>query len=230
MDAAGVDAAVLVPPSWEGERNDLVLAAAKTWPTRFAAVGRISDDASGDDLRQIGRLPGMLALRVILSDQTAWVRQGAFHPLWEAAASSGVPLMVAAANHFDVISEVLKTFPTLRIVFDHCATTYRTPSTFPWWDFEDVVKLAKSPNIAVKLTALPCISRQGYPWTDVTPYIRRLYDAFGSERLFWGSDLSRLPCPYTQLVEFFMTGIPWLTPRDRDLIMGDALRAWLGWR
>ena len=29
MDAAGVDRVVIVPPSWEGDRNDLALAAAR---------------------------------------------------------------------------------------------------------------------------------------------------------------------------------------------------------
>ena len=33
MDAAGVDRAVIVPPSWEGDRNDLALAAARRIPT-----------------------------------------------------------------------------------------------------------------------------------------------------------------------------------------------------
>ena len=45
MDAAGVTRAVLVPPSWEGDRNDVVLAAAQRYPDRFAVMGRISLEA-----------------------------------------------------------------------------------------------------------------------------------------------------------------------------------------
>jgi L-fuconolactonase len=40
MDAAGVDRVVIVPPSWEGERNDLALEAARLHPDRFAIMGR----------------------------------------------------------------------------------------------------------------------------------------------------------------------------------------------
>src|ERR1039458_455786 len=40
MDAAGVDRAVIVPPSWEGDRNDLALAAAAAHPDKFAVMGR----------------------------------------------------------------------------------------------------------------------------------------------------------------------------------------------
>jgi predicted TIM-barrel fold metal-dependent hydrolase len=45
MDAAGVDRAVIVPPSWEGGRNDLALAAARSDPDRYAVMGRIPLDA-----------------------------------------------------------------------------------------------------------------------------------------------------------------------------------------
>jgi predicted TIM-barrel fold metal-dependent hydrolase len=48
MDLAKVRRMVLVPPSWEGERNDLALDAARTHPDRFAVMGRlpIQDPAS----------------------------------------------------------------------------------------------------------------------------------------------------------------------------------------
>src|SRR3546814_7552574 len=39
MDAAGVDKAILVPPSWEGDRNDVALAAVAAHPGRFAVMG-----------------------------------------------------------------------------------------------------------------------------------------------------------------------------------------------
>jgi hypothetical protein len=42
MDLAGVRRVVLVPPSWEGDRNDLALAAARTYPERFAVMGRLA--------------------------------------------------------------------------------------------------------------------------------------------------------------------------------------------
>ena len=38
MDALGIDRVLLVPPSWEGYRNDFVLAAAKRYPDRFRAI------------------------------------------------------------------------------------------------------------------------------------------------------------------------------------------------
>ena len=46
MDGAGVQAAILVPPWWEGERNDLALAAAQAHPDRFAVMGLFDADAA----------------------------------------------------------------------------------------------------------------------------------------------------------------------------------------
>ena len=45
MDKAGVDGVVIVPPSWEGDRNDLAIDAAKSHPDRFCIMGRFDPDA-----------------------------------------------------------------------------------------------------------------------------------------------------------------------------------------
>ena len=42
MDAAGVDHAIIVPPSWEGGRSDLAREAALLHPDRFAVMGRLA--------------------------------------------------------------------------------------------------------------------------------------------------------------------------------------------
>lgn len=47
MGRAGVDRVILVPPSWEGDRNDIALEAAVAHPDRFAIMGRFDPDAPG---------------------------------------------------------------------------------------------------------------------------------------------------------------------------------------
>src|SRR5688572_4780069 len=62
MDLAGVRRAVLVPPSFEGDRNDLALAAAAAYPDRFAVMGRLAlqDPASKELVATWREQPGML--------------------------------------------------------------------------------------------------------------------------------------------------------------------------
>jgi L-fuconolactonase len=62
MNAAGVARVVIVPPSWEGDRNDLALEAARLHPDRFAVMGR--PPAAARSLRDWRDQPGMLGLRV----------------------------------------------------------------------------------------------------------------------------------------------------------------------
>ena len=45
MDKAGVDGVVIVPPSWEGDRNDVALDATASHPDRFCIMGRLDPDA-----------------------------------------------------------------------------------------------------------------------------------------------------------------------------------------
>ena len=64
MAAAGVDRAVIVPPSWEGDRNDLALAAAKAHPDKFAVMGRPPLDRPDSHALDHWRdQPGMLGIR-----------------------------------------------------------------------------------------------------------------------------------------------------------------------
>src|SRR5215510_4351605 len=42
MDEAGVERAVIVPPSWTGDRNDYALEAARRYPGRFGVMGRLA--------------------------------------------------------------------------------------------------------------------------------------------------------------------------------------------
>src|SRR6186997_1911917 len=66
MDEAGVNRAVIVPPSWSGDRNDYGLEAAKRYPNRFAVMGRIplKNPQAAALLSKWKEQPGMLGVRV----------------------------------------------------------------------------------------------------------------------------------------------------------------------
>src|ERR1700704_2778259 len=65
MDAAGVNRAVLVPPTLDDDRNDLALDAARLHPDRYAVMGRLDLEAPGarEKIATWCRQPGMLGLR-----------------------------------------------------------------------------------------------------------------------------------------------------------------------
>ena len=88
MDEAGVDRAVIVPPSWPGDRNDYALEAVKRYPGRFAVMGRIALEKpeSAALLPKWKEQPGMLGVRLTLHRaQSALLESGAADWFWPAA-------------------------------------------------------------------------------------------------------------------------------------------------
>src|SRR2546425_13126283 len=61
-------------------------------------------------------------------------------------------------------------------------------------------------------------------------FVRQLYDAFGPQRMFWGTDITRMPCSWRQCVTMFTEELRWLAGRDQELVMGRAVFAWLEWK
>jgi hypothetical protein len=47
--------------------------------------------------------------------------------------------------------------------------------------------------------------------------------------MFWGTDITRMPCSYRQCVTFFTEELPWLKGRDLEDVMGRGLCEWIGW-
>jgi predicted TIM-barrel fold metal-dependent hydrolase len=233
MDAAGVARAILVPPSWEGDRNDVVLAAAHRYPERFAVMGRISLEApaSRDEFLLLTRTRGMLGLRFTFHtpEQQKLLTGGAADWLWPAAAAAGVPLMVHPPHCLDLIEAVAARYPNLRLVIDHLGLVRPKVDHEAFAHLSDLLVLAKRPNIAVKASAVTDYSSEPYPFPILQSYLRQVFDAFGPKRMFWGSDISRLRHPYRQLITLFTEELAWLGEDDKARIMGRGLCEWLNW-
>jgi predicted TIM-barrel fold metal-dependent hydrolase len=233
MDLAGVRRAVLVPPSWEGDRNDLALAAAREYPDRFAVMGRLSlqDPASRDTLATWRQQPGMLGVRLTFHNEhnRHFLTDGTADWLWPAAERAGVPLMVLVPGALDLLDRIAGRHPGLKLVIDHVGLNPRARGAEVWEDLPAVCALAGHPNVAVKASGMPSLSREPYPFPDLHPHIRTLVDAFGPQRTFWGTDLTRMPCTYYECITLFTEHLPWLKGDDLAWVMGKGLCEWLGW-
>lgn len=89
--------------------------------------------------------------------------------------------------------------------------------------------LAKYSNIAVKASAVPSMATDAYPIASTHDLLRRTFDAFGTDRMFWGSDTTRLRCSWRDSVAQFTTELPWPKGRNLEAVMGSGLRHWIGW-
>ena len=235
MDEAGVDAAILVPPSLEGDRNDLALAAARKFSDRFAVMGRI-DLAKSDSRAALAtwrEQPGMLGLRLTFHrpDTRAQLTDGTADWLWPAAEAHRIPLMVHAPDGLPKLAEIAARHPGLTIIVDHMGFGRETMDANAPAGAARVAALGRYPNIFVKVSALPCFSSEPYPFRNLNEPLRRVIEAFGPRRCFWGSDLSRMleHCSYRQGVTHFTEELGFLSADDLDWIMGRGLQECLRW-
>jgi len=233
MDAAGVTRAVLVPPSWEGDRNDVVLAAAQRYPDRFAVMGRISLEApeSRAEFLPLARTKGMLGFRFTFhtKEHQKLLTGGASDWLWPAAAAGGVPLMVHPPHSLPLIDAIAGRHPDLRLVIDHLGLMRPNVDHAAFAHLSGLLALARHPNIAVKASAVTDYSSEPYPFPILHGYLRQVFDAFGPKRIFWGSDISRVRHPYRQMITLFTEEFAWLSEDDKAWIMGRGLCEWLNW-
>jgi L-fuconolactonase len=234
MDKAGVHRAVIVPPTWEGDRNDLALEAVRLHPNRFGVMGRI-DVRAPESRGKIAtwRQNGMLGLRLAFKrgHHRTTLAEGHVDWLWAEAEEANLPIMVLIdTEQTHIIDKVAERHPTLKLAMDHLCLRTDAKDEAAFADLNRMLALANRPNIAVKATALPNFTNDCYPYRRLHPYLRRVYDAFGPKRVFWGSDITHLACSYRQAITMITEEVSWLTTDDKEWIMGRGVCEWLGWQ
>jgi predicted TIM-barrel fold metal-dependent hydrolase len=235
MDEAGVDRVVIVPPSWEGERNDYGMEAARKFPDRFRSMGRIplnSPQAPGLLPKWLEQ-PGIVGVRLTFNGaQTSWLTDGTADWFWPAAAKYGIPVMTPTAGRAAEFLRIVERNPDLIFIIDHMGISDEIAKAGKLASAVDqTVAFAKHPNVSVKLSSVPAKSAEAYPFRDMTPHIRRAFDAFGPQRCYWGTDLTAAPnkSTYRQRVTHFTETLDFLSEEDKDWVMGRAILARLKW-
>src|SRR3954471_22832334 len=235
MDEGGVDAAVIHPPGWGAKDDELAEQAVRDYPGRFAIMGKVPLEPASAPLVATWRdQPGNLGLRFgfLRDPERTWIADGTLEWLWAAAEQAGVPIAMLGTDSLREIGEIAERRPGLRLTVDHLGgrggnTSLKDDAAME--HMPDLLKLARHPNVAVKSTGAPGYSSGVYPYTSMHPYLHQIFDAFGPERMFWGTDISKMPCSWRQCITMFTEELPWLKGRDLELVMGEALCGWWGW-
>jgi L-fuconolactonase len=234
MDEAGVDRVVVVPPSWPGDRNDYGLEAARRYPNRFRVMGRIplKNPQSAALLPTWREQPGMLGVRLIfVGPSETWVKDGTADWFWPAAEKAQLPVMFFAPRQLSVFGPIAERHPELALIVDHMGLRLDMNKDEIENGIKDAVALAKYPNVSIKLSASPGVSKEPYPYRDVAGYLQRAFEAYGPQRSYWGTDLTNTFAKgtYHQRITHFTEELPFLSESDKDWVMGRAILARLRW-
>jgi predicted TIM-barrel fold metal-dependent hydrolase len=110
--------------------------------------------------------------------------------------------------------------PETPVVIDHLARVGTTRQLVES-DIQLLCALAKYPEVKVKVSAFYGAGAKRPLHLDLVPFIRRLYDTFGPQRLMWGSD-----CPYQLATETYEDSISlvrdhlsFLSPDDKEWLL-----------
>jgi predicted TIM-barrel fold metal-dependent hydrolase len=235
MDEAGVDRVVIVPPTLERYRLDYAQEAVQRYPGRFAIMGRIAldDPASAARIPTWKQQPGVLGVRLnLIGDRIKWLTDGTADWLWPAAEKAGIPIMFLTTGRVSLFGSIAERHPQLPLIIDHMGVASDTVKNRTVPDtIAQSAALAKYQNVSVKLSSAPLLSEESYPFRDVSPYIRRLFDAYGPRRCYWGTDITNsfAKATYRQRIAHFTEELDFLSEDDKDWIMGRSILARLNW-
>lgn len=231
MERHGVEFTVLVQVRYYGWDNRYLADCLHRYPGRFAAQGLIDprDPGAADRLAYWMREHGFAGARLSPSyDRDAqWLNSPESEPLWRRAEELGAVLnFLIREEQLPQLERMAERFPGVPVVVDHMS--------YPDIDGDtgNLLRLARLPNVFVKVTEFYNHSKtREYPYADVLPTVRRVYDAFGPRRLLWGTGFVRGErvgrIPYGQELELIREHVPFFTAEDQEWILGrTALQLW----
>ncbi|MFN7921943.1 MAG: amidohydrolase family protein [Bryobacteraceae bacterium] len=149
--------------------------------------------------------------------------------LWKSALEAGIVINVLInRDKADQLDRMLRDFPKLNVVLDHCMNVRNGPLREEI--VKDVLRLSGRRNLHAKLTFVPTGSSGGFPCYDMHAPCLKIIDAYGPERCIWGSDFPcELWCPkvsYLEHLRIFRDVLPLKEAAREAILSGTAKRLW----
>jgi L-fuconolactonase len=233
MAHAGVERVVLVPPLWDPNGNRYSLSLAQAEPHRFAVMGLLDaePETAAQRIRSWLDEPGMRGIRFLFNtpERIAPLLDGRFDNVWPVAETTGLVTAILIPGALDQIARIAERHPQLRLIVDHLGVSRGASGPGAFEHLPQLLELARFPNVHVKAVGVGDYALDPFPFHSLDSTLRRVVDAFGPERVIWGSDLSRLHHPYRQCVTHFSENLAWLNQADLAKIMGGNILRLLEW-
>ncbi len=226
MESSGVDKAVLIQHAGETD-NSYHIECLRQYPERFASAMVVEPDDDGTRIRHWAD-QGIVGIRLPASS-----RATSQDPLAQWRTAAELDLVVSApcnptALMGEEFAEVLRLFPELHIVLEHLGGIGQG-STEPHDQFKGVLHLAERENLSIKLPGFGEFCSLPFPFAAVPPLAEMAIEAFGPERVMWGSDYPPVSTRegYAHSLQFPRDYLAALSADERAWIFGkSALKIW----
>lgn len=239
MDEFGVSHCVLVQTICHGWDNRYLVYCLQAHPRRFRGHGLIdpTDPKVADKLEYWVRQHGLAGMRfspIYYEGKDSWLNAWSSFALWKKAEElKAIFNFFIATPQLPKLEDMVRTFPGVRVVIDHLARI-DLKAADPLPEFKKLLALARYANVWVKVSELSVLSPSGqYPFADTFPWVRRMYEAFGPDRLLWGTGFpgaTRTEAGRPSLAEelgLVRKEIPFFSASEREKILGsNAAKLW----
>ncbi|CAH1649109.1 Amidohydro-rel domain-containing protein [Hyphomicrobiales bacterium] len=191
MNTEGIDRAVLVHPEPYGDDHRLVLDCLEREPGLFLGTSLYfpgDPDASQKLTNLVKSQPKIISTRFHAHRKTtAYLKSFAedgVRAIWRTAGELGLVIELHIGPEFGAeIADIMRLYPDFPVLIDHFAE--------PQWgtaiEYVDILRLADFKNVYMKISGLGHFSDDAPFYADMRPFTRWVVDAFGPERLVWGS-------------------------------------------
>ncbi len=187
----GVGRVVLIQHHpYHGFDNSYLVDAWKRRPKLFRIVGQIDEHRPHVDVLMKSMLQtGVTGFRIgPRPDRPDWLQGAGMELMWKTGAETGQN-MCCLINPGDLesVGRWCHKYAQTPVVIDHFA---RVGMTGEIQDAEvsALCSLAKHPRVRVKISAYYALGKKQPPHDELRPMIRRLFEAYGPDRLMWASD------------------------------------------
>jgi L-fuconolactonase len=233
----GIERTILVQAAQTAAETDFMLQIARATPFVAGVVGwaEFTDPHAPATIERLAGDPLLVGLRPMVQDipDDDWLARSDLAPAFRALVRHGLVYdALVFPRHLSRLLVVADRHPDLVIVVDHGAKPgIRERRLDPWR--ADMAAVAARPNTWCKLSGL--VTEAAPDWTveDLRPYVDHLLDAFGPQRLLWGSDwpVVNLAGGYERWREAALALLAPLPETDRSAVLGgNAARVYLGRR
>jgi predicted TIM-barrel fold metal-dependent hydrolase len=249
MTYAGVDHCLLQAGGAYGAMTEMNAFAQQQYPGRMTGMMHVDEAMAGSaaELARVDHAFHALKLRGLYFNVESLSRHGfpwpidaeQMMPLWDRLARLGIVLCLepSAAPSYDAAGYLGHIAALRRILARHRDLKVHLAMSPPValfaqngrYDFPDDLA-AVYQHERLMLEVMFPITYGGlwdYPYPEAQALIESLRDRLGAARLMWGSDMPNVErfCTYRQSLDYLRKYCPFLTPHEKDLILGDNCAA-----
>jgi L-fuconolactonase len=230
MKANDVEKTVIIQVIHYRWDNSYLADVLKRYPSYFRGVARVNPEspAAPDDLSRLVEQQGFRGVRISPAANASgdWIHGPLMPPLWKRCDELKVPMTVLApVTRMPEVGQLIEKFPGLTVVIDHMADS---PLDKPD-QLNMLIALKRYPKVFVKVSHTWSLSKQPYPYLDSQEQVKRLYDAFGPQRLMAGTDWPLVEgyCGYAKAVAIVRDQMKFLNDDDKSWMMSKTIeRVW----